>query len=172
MHLPILLFNATRVVNAISLPSADLYVPSICEDIHRCRTIWNIVWSCLVTISACIWVAVHPNMPHPEESGFRVGFHRITVAVVALLVPEFVLIWTIRQWVAAGNIAKAYRATANRALVQTTAPELTNVGTTTEVEAGGVMEKNEEPEIGEAEGHSQITEGKAEIKADNERIMF
>ena len=34
-----------------------------CENLNHCRTIWDIVWSCLVMISLCIWVGIHPNMP-------------------------------------------------------------------------------------------------------------
>ncbi|KAK7028690.1 hypothetical protein R3P38DRAFT_3519032 [Favolaschia claudopus] len=34
-----------------------------CTDINKCRTLSDIMWPCLTTVFACIWVSVHPNMP-------------------------------------------------------------------------------------------------------------
>ena len=88
-----------------------------CSDLGHCRTIWNIVWSCLVTIFSCTWVAVHPNVPYPKkrEGGwFQIWIrdpllsfteHRLPLLVCALLVPEFILTWAIRQFLRARKIA-------------------------------------------------------------------
>ena len=43
--------------------------PNHCKDLSHCRSIWNIVWSCLVTIFSCTWIAVHPNVPCQEANG-------------------------------------------------------------------------------------------------------
>ena len=90
-----------------------------CNDLGHCRTIWNIVWSCVVTIFSCTWVAVHPNVPCPkkrEANGWierriwnpLLSFveHRLPLFVCALLVPEYVLAWAIRQFLKAREIAK------------------------------------------------------------------
>ena len=90
-----------------------------CNDLRHCRTIWNIVWSCLVTIFSCTWVAVHPNIPCPkkrEASGWIKRFlwnpllsfaeHRLPLFICALLVPEYVLAWAIRQFLRARMMAK------------------------------------------------------------------
>ena len=79
-----------------------------CNDLGHCRMIWNIVWSCLVTIFSCTWVAVHPNVPSPkkqEANGWIEGHiwnpllllveHRLPLFICALLVPEYVLAWSI-----------------------------------------------------------------------------
>ena len=93
--------------------------PNRCTDLTHCRTIWNIIWSCLVTIFSCTWVAVHPNIPCPkkrEANGWierciwnpllSFAEHRIPLFICALLVPEYVLAWAIRQFLSARKIAK------------------------------------------------------------------
>ena len=90
-----------------------------CNDLGHCRTIWNIVWSCLATIFSCTWVAVHPNVPCPkkrEANGWIGRYirnpllsfveHRLPLFICALLVPEYVLAWAIRQFLTARKIAK------------------------------------------------------------------
>ena len=90
-----------------------------CNDLGHCRTIWNIVWSCLATIFSCTWVAVHPNVPRPkkQEANGWIGRyiqnpllsfmeHRLPLFICALLVPEYVLAWAIRQFLGARKIAK------------------------------------------------------------------
>ena len=89
-----------------------------CADLAHCRTIWNIIWSCLVTIFSCTWVAVHPNIPCPKKREVNNRFqkwiwnpimsfasHRLPLFVCALLIPEYVLAWAIRQYLSAGRIA-------------------------------------------------------------------
>ena len=90
-----------------------------CNDLGHCRTIWSIVWSCLATIFSCTWVAVHPNVPCPKKREVNswigryirnplLSFveHRLPLFICALLVPEYVLAWAIRQFLRARKIAK------------------------------------------------------------------
>ena len=90
-----------------------------CADVTHTRTIWNIIWSCLATIFSCTWVAVHPNMPCPKKREAKnrsqrwirnplLSFaeHRLPLFVCALLVPEYVLAWAIRQYLRAREIAR------------------------------------------------------------------
>src|SRR6267143_3193682 len=89
-----------------------------CTDLTHCRTVWNIIWSCLVTIFSCTWVAVHPNMPCPKKRKannclqkwiwnpiLSFAEHRLPLFVCALLVPEYILAWAIRQYLRAWAIA-------------------------------------------------------------------
>ena len=91
-----------------------------CTDLTHCRTIWNIVWSCFVTIFSCTWVAVHPNIPCPKRREtnswierriwnplLSFAEHRLPLFVCALLVPEYMLAWAIRQFLKAREIAKS-----------------------------------------------------------------
>ena len=89
-----------------------------CNDLTHCRTIWNIIWSCLVTIFSCTWVAVHPNVPCPKKRKanswierciwnplLSFAEHRLPLFICALLVPEYMLAWAIRQFLRAREIA-------------------------------------------------------------------
>lgn len=90
-----------------------------CSDLNHCRTMWGIVWSCLTTVYSCTWVAVHPNIPCPRKKESNDCFqrwvwnpllffveHRLPLFVCAVMVPEYILAWAIRQWLKARQIDK------------------------------------------------------------------
>ncbi|KAF7289159.1 hypothetical protein MIND_01377000 [Mycena indigotica] len=86
---------------------------SECNDINNCRRLFDIVWGCLVTLSLCIWVSVHPNVPPPcpgppKGNGLRYlrwwlvdsnrqFFQRLKLMSVALIAPELILGFAGRQ---------------------------------------------------------------------------
>ncbi|KZP06525.1 hypothetical protein FIBSPDRAFT_842053 [Athelia psychrophila] len=78
----------------------------ICKDIDNCRTLVGIITSCLATIFACVWVAVHPNIPGPKQSWISRQIESAKVVIVTLLVPEWVLAWAVRQFLQARQYAK------------------------------------------------------------------
>ncbi|KAF7984863.1 hypothetical protein HWV62_10833 [Athelia sp. TMB] len=105
-----------------SAPTNPTLPEASCKDIDHCRTLAGLVQSCLVTILACVWFAVHRNIPEPKvdrpRSGsalrraFLFAWHKVldqrqaaNVFVVALLVPEWVLAWALRQWLVARGLA-------------------------------------------------------------------
>ncbi|KZP11775.1 hypothetical protein FIBSPDRAFT_712944, partial [Athelia psychrophila] len=77
------------------------------------RTMVGIVTSCLATIFACIWVAVHPNMPGPKQSWMSRQIRSLKLVVVTLLVPEWVLAWAVRQYLQARRYGKKLEAARN-----------------------------------------------------------
>lgn len=79
-----------------------------CIDITHCRTIWNIIWSSLATIFACAWVSVHRNIPDPDSGSITVTLERVKITIWALLVPEYIIAWAIRQWIVANSISKEF----------------------------------------------------------------
>ncbi|TFK69562.1 hypothetical protein BDN72DRAFT_607514 [Pluteus cervinus] len=70
------------------------------------RTIYDIVKSCLFTIAACVYRAVHQNIPDPEL-GFW-GRLRVTAKVTfyALIAPEMIIWWAMRQWFGARGVVE------------------------------------------------------------------
>ncbi|KAI9508453.1 hypothetical protein F5148DRAFT_905941 [Russula earlei] len=80
-----------------------------CDDPRGCRSLWDILWSCAVTILLCIWVSVHPNIPSPYESRARVAVRRVGLMLAALFVPEAVIGWALRQRLAAVELAKNHK---------------------------------------------------------------
>ena len=98
--------------------------PPACNDLHGCRTLLNIVWSSLITVFACIWLSIHPNIPAPDDSWGRKGIRRVWTMILALLAPELVVGWAMRQLLLATKIAqenksKGYDTLVGRALLIT-----------------------------------------------------
>lgn len=85
----------------------------VARDLSSCsgRTIWDVLRSCLATIFACTWVAVHPNIPGPDETTLMIMLRRLKLMLMALLAPEFVVVWAMRQWFVAYRLKKKYRST-------------------------------------------------------------
>jgi hypothetical protein len=97
--------------------SIELRAVSACGDQDSCRSIRNIVLSCLATIFLCTWVAVHPNIafrPDKPNAGWRERWiwdplhhfwsYKLPLFIWALLVPEYILSWSMRQFFVAGQI--------------------------------------------------------------------
>ena len=116
----VLLYYLALSIRANPIPpiTSRSLEPNSCSDLSHCRSIWNIIWSCIVTIFSCTWVAVHPNIPCPKKREGKNCFqrwirnplmsfveHRLPLFVCALLVPEYVLAWAIRQHLKAREIA-------------------------------------------------------------------
>ena len=73
------------------------------------RTIWDIIWSCLVTIFSCAWVSVHPNIPGPDDSRIKKVFQRLELMFWSIICPELITYWAAKQWFAARRLANRYR---------------------------------------------------------------
>ncbi|KJA17244.1 hypothetical protein HYPSUDRAFT_192512 [Hypholoma sublateritium FD-334 SS-4] len=68
----------------------------------------DIVISCLATIFACTWTAVHPNIPSPMDSRWDLFKRRFVTTIYALLAPEFITAWALRQYIGAKVIVRIY----------------------------------------------------------------
>ncbi|KAG6915430.1 hypothetical protein DXG01_011491 [Tephrocybe rancida] len=79
--------------------SDNLVHPSSCND----RSISGIVWSCLTTIFACAWIAIHPNIP---QHGERPIVRRLKIFVTAIMAPELIVLWSLQQWFASRRLAR------------------------------------------------------------------
>ncbi|KAI9452255.1 hypothetical protein F5148DRAFT_1003373, partial [Russula earlei] len=80
-----------------------------CDDPRGCRSLWDIIWSCAVTVLLCVWVSVHPNIPSPYESWAKVAVRRVGLMLAALFVPEAMIGWALRQRFAAVELAKNHK---------------------------------------------------------------
>ncbi|KAI0057750.1 hypothetical protein BV25DRAFT_1830821 [Artomyces pyxidatus] len=92
-----------------------------CTDIDNCRTVYGIVWSSFATIFACVWTAVHRNVPGPSQTRLMRILDMAKIVVVTLLAPEWVLAWAVRQFLRARKLGielEAVRADASRAWKQ------------------------------------------------------
>ncbi|KAF8505041.1 hypothetical protein BU17DRAFT_58091 [Hysterangium stoloniferum] len=83
-------------------------VPNTCTSPDQ-RTVWDIIWSCLATVFACSWVSVHPNLPEPNEVWWAVMLRRLELMFWAIIAPELIIAWSLRQWDGARRLEKKYR---------------------------------------------------------------
>lgn len=123
-----LALNSSSLHNG-SFPSALLATASVdaadiiasCKDLDSCRSLYSIIQTCVATIFACVWVAVHRNIPAPQKkpnwssnaalkaaqwvwSKIADQKQSFVVFTVTLLAPEWVLAWAIRQALRARNL--------------------------------------------------------------------
>ncbi|TFK69571.1 hypothetical protein BDN72DRAFT_607826 [Pluteus cervinus] len=70
------------------------------------RTTYEIVRSCFITIAACVYRAIHQNIPDPSLSFW--GRLRVTAKVTfyALIAPEMMIWWAMRQWFGARDVMR------------------------------------------------------------------
>lgn len=101
--MPVLLTHlALRAVNTTS----EL---SLTSDPTSQRSLWDILWSCIATIFACTWIAVHPNIPAVDDTLVVVAFRRAGLMLCGLVAPEIIILWAMRQWYSARKIGRAHR---------------------------------------------------------------
>ena len=79
----------------------------ICPAIGR--SVWDILWSCLATVFACSWVSIHPNIPAPNESRWRIFLRRLELMFWAVVGPEMIISWAFRQWSGARLLEERYK---------------------------------------------------------------
>jgi hypothetical protein len=89
--------------------------PTPCTD-ASCRSLWNIVWSCIVTIFACTCVAVHPNVPTPDQKAhwrwYSTPLRRARIMLCALICPELFVIWACHQRIGASRTSETLKGVA------------------------------------------------------------
>jgi len=103
--------NATQ---ALTIPlereyQSDTLFPRLGDQYFDDRTVWSIVWSCLVTLFACSWVAVHPNVPRATDSEVLILGRRLATMGYMLLAPELVIYWAASQHFSAKEIAAKHQ---------------------------------------------------------------
>ena len=98
----------TSILEESSSNSTVMITPTcICPADQR--TIWDILWSSLATIIACSWVSVHPNIPGPNESPWRIFLRRLELMFWAVFGPEMIIVWALRQWSGARHLESLYK---------------------------------------------------------------
>ncbi|KAF8660447.1 hypothetical protein AX16_001627 [Volvariella volvacea WC 439] len=70
------------------------------------RTIFDILYSCIGVILLCTYISIHHNIPDQEHSWAKVTWLKLRTTLYALIAPEAVIMWAIRQRVMAGRIAR------------------------------------------------------------------
>jgi hypothetical protein len=104
-------FTVSILVNyirAYPIPKLDLdQRPQALSTSGDTRTIWNIIWSSLATFFACIWVAIHPNVPAFTDGTKAKLKQRGKLLLTAIIAPEFIILFAMRQWVRAHKVKQS-----------------------------------------------------------------
>jgi hypothetical protein len=80
----------------------------VCDDINNCRKLVDIVWGCLVTIFAAIWVSIHPNVPDPRHGVVRTTLRRVGMMLVGVIAPEMLVFFAARQLAVARKFTQKF----------------------------------------------------------------
>ncbi len=99
----ILLF-VTRALGAQPSPDDNKGVPTCIGDQ---RTVLNIIWSCLATIFACTWLAVHPNVPLRNittKGAISCAIEQVKIMAITILAPEAIVAWAAEQFIVAWKL--------------------------------------------------------------------
>lgn len=67
----------------------------------------SILWSCLLTLFACVYTALHLNIPERGITNVQLVAKRIKWMFITLLFPELVLFYASAQWWKAKKLAAA-----------------------------------------------------------------
>ncbi|KAJ7151313.1 hypothetical protein C8R43DRAFT_886755 [Mycena crocata] len=101
------LYTNGRPISGPQLDSRAL--SQSCDDINNCRKLFDIIWGCLVTIFACTWVSVHPNVPPPNQSRLALFWRRLKLMLIAIIAPELMVGFAARQFFTARSFAKEFK---------------------------------------------------------------
>lgn len=66
----------------------------------------DILWACLVTLAACVYTALHLNIPPSHRTHWQRTWIKIRWVIFALLGPEYVLLTAIQQYQQARNLCR------------------------------------------------------------------
>ena len=97
------------VALSMSGDAMEILPRGITQGADEQRSLLSIFWSCMATITACTWIAIHPNIPDPNLSMVAVATQRLRITIYALLAPEVVIMWAMRQWYGARRIEREYK---------------------------------------------------------------
>src|ERR1700760_652037 len=88
-----------RALNAPASMSPAVPPSATCNDIHDCRTVLSIIYTCASTMLLCTWAALHLNVRRdPWKPWWKRTLRDVRWMMMTLLAPEFVLYRAFKQW--------------------------------------------------------------------------
>ncbi|KAG2069675.1 hypothetical protein BDR04DRAFT_1156518 [Suillus decipiens] len=73
------------------------------------RTIWTIISSSVLTIFACVYSAIHPNIPSPKDRLRHILRRRLGIMITTFMAPEMIVIWAMRQCLSARQVTRQFK---------------------------------------------------------------
>jgi hypothetical protein len=106
--------NETNATTSSPGTSAETRQTVGWKSAPQVRGTFDLLLSCMTTLSLCAWTAYHPNV-YAHRAGWKIFSHRITWMLVAVLFPEIVLWCAWEQWWAAKSLERKINALGERA---------------------------------------------------------
>ena len=91
----------------INIPAVLQYFEGAGPTDIEGRNIAIILWTCLLPLTCCIWTYLHPNMASRNLRLDGLG-ERLKLMLLMVVAPELILIWAVRQFIAAREIMVTY----------------------------------------------------------------
>lgn len=66
----------------------------------------DILWSCIVTLTACVYTALHLNVPSADEGKLAFYWRKLKWVAIALFAPEIILYCALTQFLEALELVK------------------------------------------------------------------
>ncbi|KAG2104325.1 uncharacterized protein F5147DRAFT_264351 [Suillus discolor] len=100
------LVAVTQATNATNTTTNDSFkAPSFTT-----RTLWTIIFSSILTLFACIYSAIHPNIPSPKHRGYpSILWRQLGMMIMALIAPELIVAWAMRQYLSADQVTRQFK---------------------------------------------------------------
>ena len=70
------------------------------------RGTWKVLYSCVFTLSLCVYTAIHLNVGPAGETTLKWWIHKSKWVLLAIVSPELVLYTAGKQWFSAGRLSK------------------------------------------------------------------
>ncbi|KAF8312777.1 uncharacterized protein EI90DRAFT_3004468 [Cantharellus anzutake] len=109
------LINVLLAYNVYSAPTpphnTTCFLQNVSDgynDPRNYRMIWGILYSCLLTVFACIWTAVHPDLPQSYDDDASVLILRAVMMTWSLVLPEFTLALAWDQFLISRRISEKF----------------------------------------------------------------
>lgn len=71
---------------------------SACNDIHGCRTLWSVIYGCIITIFSCTYLSFHPDVPDASHTVWRIRVVHACAVFFGFLIPELVVAKAAVRW--------------------------------------------------------------------------
>ncbi|PBK58900.1 hypothetical protein ARMSODRAFT_899955, partial [Armillaria solidipes] len=100
----LILLSISCAFGADVSPADDQGAPACLDDR---RTVLNILWSCLATIFASTWLAIHPNVPGTkitDKGAISRAVERAKIMSISIVAPEVIVAWAAEQFKVAWKV--------------------------------------------------------------------
>jgi len=91
-----------------AVPTTNTTSDSFEASSFTTRTIWSIISSSVLTLFACIYTAIHINIPSPRDSPYHILRRRLGIMIMAFIAPELIVTWAMRQWLSTYYITRKF----------------------------------------------------------------